>query len=179
MAIFFMSIGILSSFFVILSINPIYSILFLILAFINASGLLFLIGEEFLAITILLVYVGAVAILFLFVVMMLNIKIIISNANLVQYLPIGLFVSVLLIIELFIITWQFFQVNNLSDTNLVTIFSISTSMIALSKVIYTVYYDYFILSGYILLISVICAVLLTLRISKQVKKQHNFFQIYG
>ena len=82
---FFITILLLSSLFVLISQNPVHSVLFLILAFCNASGILFLFNAEFLGLVFIIIYVGAIAILFLFVVMMLNVKIYSSSNNF--YLP--------------------------------------------------------------------------------------------
>src|SRR5437588_3805525 len=80
--------------------NPVHSVLFLILAFVNAAGLFVLLGAEFLAMILVIVYVGAVLVLFLFVVMMLDVNFVELRHGLLQYLPIGLFIGLLLAIEL-------------------------------------------------------------------------------
>jgi NADH-quinone oxidoreductase subunit J len=86
----------ISAFLVVTSKNPIHSVFFLVFLFFNTAGLLILLGVEFLAMLFLIVYVGAVAVLFLFVMMMLNIKISESSNSIYRYLPIGLFLSILL-----------------------------------------------------------------------------------
>ena len=85
---------------VVISRNPVYSVLFLILAFFNAAGLFVLIGAEFIAMLLVVVYVGAVAVLFLFVVMMLDINFAEMRAGFQKYLPIGLVVGGILVFEL-------------------------------------------------------------------------------
>ena len=99
---FFSSIAIISAIMVISAKNPIHSILSLILVFCNAAGLFILLEVEFLAMIFLVVYVGAIAILFLFVVMMLNIKLIELNENLLRYLPVGSLVAIIFLLEIFL-----------------------------------------------------------------------------
>jgi len=86
----FSSLSIIFSFFVIISRNPVHSILSLILVFFNAASLLIILGAEFLAMLFVIVYVGAVAVLFLFVIMMLNIKVTSLTASIYRYLPISI-----------------------------------------------------------------------------------------
>ena len=86
---FFSFVAVLSALMVVSSKNPVHSVLFLILSFINASGLFILLGAEFLAMILIIVYVGAVAVLFLFVVMMLDINFIKLREGFLQYLPFG------------------------------------------------------------------------------------------
>jgi NADH:ubiquinone oxidoreductase subunit 6 (subunit J) len=88
---------------VIRSKNPVHSVLFLILVFCNASGLLILLGLDFFAMVFLVVYVGAIAVLFLFVVMMLNIKLVEINENILRYLPIGGLIGLIFLFEIFLI----------------------------------------------------------------------------
>ena len=97
---FFSFLMLLSSIMVIGAKNPIHSVLFLILVFCNATGLLILLEVEFLAMIFLVVYVGAIAVLFLFVVMMLNIKVVELSENLFLYLPIGAFVAMIFLFEI-------------------------------------------------------------------------------
>ena len=96
----FSSIAVLSALMVISSKNPVHSVLFLILSFVNAAGLFVLLGAEFLAMILVVVYVGAVAVLFLFVVMMLDINFIKLREGFLQYLPFGALLGIVLIIEL-------------------------------------------------------------------------------
>ena len=96
----FSFIAVLSALMVISSKNPVHSVLFLILSFVNAAGLFVLLGAEFLAMILVVVYVGAVAVLFLFVVMMLDINFIKLREGFLQYLPFGAMLGIVLIIEL-------------------------------------------------------------------------------
>src|SRR6184192_2357441 len=96
----FAGVSVASAVMVIVSRNPVHSVLFLILAFVNAAGLFVLMGAEFLAMMLVVVYVGAVAVLFLFVVMMLDINFAELRQGFVRYLPIGAIIGVILVAEL-------------------------------------------------------------------------------
>ena len=155
---FFSIIAIFPSLMVITSRNTVNSVFFLILDFISVGCLFIMVGAEFLGMIILIVYVGAVAVLFLFVVMMLNVaeqkqSWFIGKKS--THIPIGLIVSVLILLEL----------SNISNTH------------QLGLVMYTDYILYFQLAGIILLLSMIGAILLTFRQRKGVKKQSYFNQI--
>src|SRR5262245_40562139 len=106
---FYMFAGICAAaaFMVIASRNPVHSVLFLILAFVNAAGLFVLLGAEFLAMILIIVYVGAVLVLFLFVVMMLDVDFGELRRGMLQYLPIGAAIGIILLIELVLVvfTW--------------------------------------------------------------------------
>ena len=97
----FACVCVASAFMVIASKNPVHSVLYLILAFVNASGLFVLMGAEFLAMILIVVYVGAVAVLFLFVVMMLDVDFAELRQGMLQYLPVGLIVGIIFMAELF------------------------------------------------------------------------------
>ena len=99
----FAILALLSAFCTVTSKNPIHSVLFLVFVFFNTAGLLIILGAEFLAMLFLIVYVGAVAVLFLFVMMMLNVKISESTTSIFRYLPIGLFLSIIFLFEIFLI----------------------------------------------------------------------------
>src|SRR3712207_3422057 len=99
----FAGVTIASAFMVIAARNPVYSVLFLILAFVNAAGLFVLLGAEFLAMILVVVYVGAVAVLFLFVVMMLDINFVALRQGFMQYLPIGATIGLILFVELLLV----------------------------------------------------------------------------
>ena len=97
--------------------NPIHSILYLVLVFCSSSGILLMLEVDFLAMMFIVVYVGAIAVLFLFVIMMLNIKIIELNENLISYLPISAFLMIIFILEFFIFLDSNFLFNNASMVN--------------------------------------------------------------
>ena len=103
----FSSLMIASAFMVIAARNPVHSVLFLILAFVNASGLFILLGAEFLAMILVVVYVGAVAVLFLFVVMMLDVDFAELKQGFLQYLPVGALIGIIVAIELVLVVGGF------------------------------------------------------------------------
>ena len=104
----FASIALVSSIMVIVSNNPIHSVISLILVFTNVTGLLILLKIEFIAMMFIIIYVGAIAVLFLFVVMMLNIKLNEISENLVRYLPVGALISIIFFLEIFLILYSHF-----------------------------------------------------------------------
>ena len=165
----FSSITIISALMVITSRHPVHAVLFLILAFFNTAGLIVLLGAEFLAMLLVVVYVGAVAVLFLFVVMMLDVDITAMRQGFTKFLPLGLFVAVILIIELF------FALNSWVNDDIVISAITKTPDIsntkALGNVIYTHHFLSFQIAGIILLVAMIGAITLTLRTRDGVKKQ--------
>lgn len=168
----FSSVVVLSALMVISAKNPVHSVLFLILSFVNAAGLFVLLGAEFLAMILIVVYVGAVAVLFLFVVMMLDINFIKLREGFLQYLPFGALLGIVLIVELGIL----FLTKNFSETNLVEYsqfpeFSSTENTKLLGSVLYTKYFFLFQLSGLILLVAMIGSITLTLRQRGKLKKQ--------
>ena len=104
---FFAGITLLPALFVVLSTNPVHSVLWLILTFFGASGLFILLGAEFLALILMIVYVGAVAVLFMFVVMMLNINFKEIKSRLTKYLPLGVLIGLVLFVELGLVFGDF------------------------------------------------------------------------
>src|SRR6056300_1694249 len=104
----FSFIMIASAFMVVLSRNPVHSVLFLILCFFNSAGIFLLLGAEFLAFILVIVYVGAVAVLFLFVVMMLDVEFKSISSTVINYLPIGMTIGFILLAELILVlfTWD-------------------------------------------------------------------------
>src|SRR6201995_532008 len=99
----FAAICVASGFLVIAARNPVHSVLFLILAFVNAAGLFMLLGAEFLAMILIVVYVGAVAVLFLFVIMMLDVDFAELKQGFLQYLPLGSLIGAIVLIELILV----------------------------------------------------------------------------
>ena len=169
----FSAVILLSSLMVISAKNPVHSVLFLILSFLNAAGIFVILHAEFLAMILIIVYVGAVAVLFLFVVMMLDIKSSISKENILQYMPIGLLVGLVFIAELVIVL-----INTKLDLTSIQILSNPMSNFvgqsnteAIGSVLYTNYILYFQLSGIILLVAMIGSIVLTLREREGVKRQ--------
>ena len=184
----FSSITLISGVMVIQARNPVYSVLFLILVFFNAAGLLGLLGLDFFAMIFLVVYVGAIAVLFLFVVMMLNIKIAEINEKRLRYLPIGgvlglLFLfETLLIVDNDLIPLLFYNTENLVEfqnlnfidwsENLQTV----TNIQAIGNLVYTYYFYFFLMSSIILLIAMIGAIVLTMQKGLRIKRQQVFLQ---
>ncbi len=169
---FFSFIVILSAIMVISSKNPVHSVLFLILSFVNTSGLFVLLGAEFLAMILIVVYVGAVAVLFLFVVMMLDINFIKFREGFLQYLPFGLLLGFVLLIELLMIFLSGNLKNmTLIEYNLLPVTKQIENTKELGSILYTKYFYLFQLSGLILLVAMIGSIVLTLRQRTGVKKQ--------
>ena len=167
-----------SSLLVILSKNPIHSVLFLILVFFNTSILFLFSNAEFLAMILLIVNIGAVAVLFLFVVMMLDINITKLRQTFLNYLPTGLFIGFIILIELIYVVSQSnlnFVKTNSSDINISNQILENTKIIG--NILYTDYFLLFQLSGIILLVAMIGAIYLTLRKRKGTKKQNIYKQI--
>ena len=167
-----------SSLLVILSKNPIHSVLFLILVFFNTSILFLFSNAEFLAMILLIVYIGAVAVLFLFVVMMLDINITKLRQTFLNYLPTGLFIGFIILIELIYVVSQSnlnFVKTNSSYINISNQILENTKIIG--NILYTDYFLLFQLSGIILLVAMIGAIYLTLRKRKGTKKQNIYKQI--
>lgn len=151
---------------VVVSRNPVFSVLFLILAFFNAAGLFVLIGAEFIAMLLVVVYVGAVAVLFLFVVMMLDINYSELREGFQKYRPLGLFIGAVLLVELFATFFEYSgNIKSLPSPGDVH------NTKALGQVIYTDYIYLFQLAGLILLVAMIGAIALTLRKRTGVRKQ--------
>ena len=183
-AIFFYTfsiIAVVSAIMVTASKNTVHSVFFLILDFISISCLFIMIGAEFLGMIMLIVYVGAVAVLFLFVVMMLNVaqqkNQWFSSKDSSKHIPIGLIISTLIFVEIIIVIggWKYkpeiFDINNsIAQT------SISNTH-SLGQIIYTDYIHVFQISGMILLVAMVGAIVLTFRQRSGVKKQSYFKQI--
>ena len=176
----FSLIAIVSAIMVTASKNTVHSVFFLILDFISISCLFIMIGAEFLGMIMLIVYVGAVAVLFLFVVMMLNVAQQKQSWFVGQkstHIPSGLIVSVLILLELLVVVggWKYKE-NIMSSSNLVIDTSI-TNTHSIGSVMYTDYILYFQLSGVILLLSMVGAIILTYRKRENVKTQSYLKQI--
>jgi NADH-quinone oxidoreductase subunit J len=170
----FASICVASALMVISSRNPVHSVLFLILAFVNASGLFILMGAEFLALILVIVYVGAVAVLFLFVVMMLDVDFVELRQGFLNYLPVGGLVGLVLLVELLLVVGAWAIGPGVPRTVVLPIppaDQISNTE-ALGLVLYTHYVYFFQAAGLVLLVAMIGAIVLTLRHKPAVKRQH-------
>ena len=178
---FFSFVAIISAIMVTVSKNTVHSVFFLILDFISISCLFIMIGAEFLGMIMLIVYVGAVAVLFLFVVMMLNVaqqkNQWFSSKESSKHIPFGLIISTLIFVEILIVIggWKYkpeiFDITNSTNLN-----SVSNTH-SLGKILYTDYIHVFQISGMILLVAMIGAIVLTFRQRVGVKKQSYIKQI--
>ena len=177
----FSLIAIVSAVMVTVSKNTVHSVFFLILDFISISCLFIMIGAEFLGMIMLIVYVGAVAVLFLFVVMMLNVAqqknqwFISKNDS--SHIPIGLIISAIIFFELIIVIGGWKYKPNLLNLENFAISNEVSNTHSLGQILYTDYIHIFQISGMVLLISMIGAIVLTFRQRKGVKKQSYLKQI--
>ena len=178
----FSIIAILSAIMVTVSKNTVHSVFFLILDFISISCLFIMIGAEFVGMIMLIVYVGAVAVLFLFVVMMLNVSLQKNEWFAAErgssHIPVGIIVSIIIFFELIIVVggWKFKP--NLNPNSLdLNFISEKTNTHSIGEVLYTDYIHLFQLSGMILLVAMIGAIVLTFRKRSGIKKQSYFKQV--
>ena len=177
----FSFIAIISAIMLTVSKNTVHSVFFLILDFISISCLFIMIGAEFLGMMMLIVYVGAVAVLFLFVVMMLNVaqqknQWFLSTTS-SSHIPIGLIISLVIFFELIIVIggWKFKP--DLISSMSIVISQNTTNTNSLGAILYTDYIHVFQLSGMILLVSMVGAIILTFRKRSGLKRQSYFSQI--
>ena len=177
----FSFIAIISAIMVTVARNTVQSVFFLILDFISISCLFIMIGAEFLGMIMLIVYVGAVAVLFLFVVMMLNVaqqkNQWFASTKSSSHIPIGLLVSLIIFFELIIVVGGWKYKPDLLNSSTITISETTTNTHSLGNVLYTDYIHLFQLSGMILLVAMIGAIVLTFRERSGVKRQSYFQQI--
>ena len=178
----FSIIAIVSAIMVIVSKNTVHSVFFLILDFISISCLFIMIGAEFLGMIMLIVYVGAVAVLFLFVVMMLNVaqqkNQWLSSTKSSTHIPVGLIISLIIFFELIIVIggWKY-KPDLIKSLSSLDISTEVTNTHAIGNVLYTDYIHLFQLSGMILLVAMVGAIVLTFRQRKGLKRQSYFKQI--
>ena len=178
---FFSIVAILSAIMVIVSRNTVHAVFFLILDFISIASLFILIGAEFLGMMMIIVYVGAVAVLFLFVVMLLNV----SEQKLswfrgsrkTKHIPIGLAVGAVILLELIVVVGGWKYRDTFSETKFLNFEKDFTNTHAIGNVMYTEYIHLFQISGLILLLSMIGAIVLTYRKREGVKRQDYFTQV--
>lgn len=189
----FASLSLISGLFVVISKNPVYSVLFLVLTFCNVSSLLFLLNLEFLPVTFIVVYVGALAVLFLFVLMMLNIKIASLKAEYSHFMPLLGIILIVFIIDVFALMSLDFlplscystQMSFLSDFCNVNVSLIDTTLFynqltnmpQIGQVLFVDYAYQFIVVGFILLLAMIGAIKLTLQKLHISRTQSVYFQI--
>lgn len=159
---------------VVFSKNPVHSVLFLILAFFNAAGLFVLLGAEFVAMILVIVYVGAVAVMFLFVVMMLDINFTELRKGVQDYLPIGLLIGFVLLVEMAVIAGGWSMTDGIATAITAATPPVNeiTNTDAIGRILYTDYIFLFQLAGLILLVAMIGAIVLTHRKREGIKKQN-------
>ena len=163
---------------VVLSRNPVHSVLWLILAFLSSSGLFVLLGAEFVAMLLIIVYVGAVAVLFLFVVMMLDVDFAELKGEMARYMPLGLLIGVVILMQLGIAlgAWE-------ASPTAETMRAAATpegvqNTAAIGLLLYDRYILMFQLAGLVLLVAMIGAIILTLRHRPNVKRQNVLQQMW-
>jgi NADH-quinone oxidoreductase subunit J len=167
----FAGVCVASAVMVIVSRNPVHSVLYLILAFVNASGLFVLMGAEFLAMMLIVVYVGAVAVLFLFVIMMLDVDFVQLREGFIEYLPVGLVIGGIFMFELLLVAGSWLVQPGTAKAITAAIPANVSNTEALGLVLYTKYIHYFQLAGIVLLVAMIGAIVLTLRHKAYIKRQ--------
>ena len=163
---------------VVLSKNPVHSVLWLILAFLSSSGLFVLLGAEFVAMLLVIVYVGAVAVLFLFVVMMLDIDFAELKGEMAKYMPLGLFMGVVVLMQLGIAFGGWTTAAGADAARQAVAPAGVTNTAALGLLLYDKYINLFQLAGLILLVAMIGAIVLTMRHRKDVKRQNVLHQMW-
>jgi len=176
----FSIVAVLAGIFVVASKNPVHSVLWLILAFFSSAGLFVLLGAEFVAALLVIVYVGAVAVLFLFVVMMLDVDFSTLRGSTLTYMPMGLLIGTVLIVELGLVfgDWQFSAGAEGARQSVTPALSDANNIQALGHLIYDDYIYLFQAAGLILLVAMIGAIVLTMRHRKDVKRQDVLAQLY-
>jgi NADH-quinone oxidoreductase subunit J len=166
----FAGVCVASAVMVVTARNPVHSVLFLILAFVNAAGLFVLLGAEFLAMILIVVYVGAVAVLFLFVVMMLDVDFAELRQGFLNYLPVGVLIGGVLLAELLLVVggWVIAPSTGQAAAPLANV----SNTQALGLVLYTKYVYFFEAAGVVLLVAMIGAIVMTLQHKPNVRRQN-------
>jgi len=173
----FACVAIASAVMVISSRNPVHSVLFLILCFFNAAGLFILLGAEFLAMILVVVYVGAVAVLFLFVVMMLDVDFVQLRQGMLNYLPVGGTIGLIVLVELALVVGTWAISSEALTAAAAPASGAITNTEALGQILYTKYVYFFQAAGLVLLVAMIGAIVLTLRHKQGVKRQDISVQV--
>ena len=173
----FAGICVASAFMVIAAKNPVHSVLYLILAFVNAAGLFVMLGAEFLAMILIVVYVGAVAVLFLFVVMMLDVDFAELKQGALQYLPVGMLIGGIFLAELLLVVGAWVIGPGVPQAIAAPIAAKVPNIEAIGLVLYTRYVFFFEAAGMILLIAMVGAIVLTLQHRVRVRRQNVAEQV--
>ncbi|MAQ39174.1 NADH:ubiquinone oxidoreductase subunit J [Thioclava sediminum] len=170
--------AVVAGFMVVISKNPVHSVLWLILTFLSAAGLFVLLGSEFVAMLLIIVYVGAVAVLFLFVVMMLDVDFAALKGELARYMPLGLLIGVVMLVQLGI-AFGAWQTSGMAESlRADPVPEGMTNAQAIGLLVYDKYLYLFQTAGLILLVAMIGAILLTLRHRTNVKRQNVIAQMH-
>ena len=169
----FATVLVFSAVMVITAKNPVHSVLFLVLAFFNTSGLFVLMGAEYIAMLLVVVYAGAVAVLFLFVVMMLDINFVELRQGFLQYAPLGVTIGIILLAELAVVFggWHFAPEAAKSLAAPAPAIDAMTNTHAIGAILYTDYIYLFQAAGLVLLVGMIGAIVLTHRSREGVRRQ--------
>ncbi len=163
--------------FTVISRNPVHSVLWLILSFLSAAGLFVLLGAEFVAMLLIIVYVGAVAVLFLFVVMMLDVDFAELKAEMARYMPLALLIALVILMQ-FVMAFGVWETNAAAEGLRAQVVDTDRhNTEALGLILYDDYFLLFQLSGLILLVAMIGAIVLTLRHREDVKRQSPVAQM--
>ena len=190
------SLALVSGALVVSARNPMHSILFLVLVFCNAAGLLLLLETDFLAMIFLVVYVGAIAVLFIFVVMMLNIRVTELKESILRYVPIGGLVLIIFFVEVLSVIngdlVPFFSSSSLTNISQTFLLQEDLRLVlwtnninpvsnieAIGELLYTYYFYAFLMASMVLLVSMIGAILLTMRKQYNVRRQEVFDQTFN
>lgn len=176
----FATVAVASGLFVIVARNPVHSVLWLILAFFSAAGMMVLLGAEFVAMLLIIVYVGAVAVLFLFVVMMLDVDFAELKRGLAEYLPVGALIGLVLLMELGLVAghWILADAAPGARAAAMPVPTDTPNTEALGMILYDRYIYAFQASGLILLTAMVGAIVLTLRHRTDVKRQNVLAQMH-
>ena len=167
-----------AGFMVVLSRNPVHSVLWLILAFLSAAGLFILLGAEFVAMLLIIVYVGAVAVLFLFVVMMLDVDFAELKGELARYLPLAGLIALVLLAQLAVAFGAWESADQSALLRAVPIEGAPKNTNLIGTVMYDRYLLPFQISGLILLVAMIGAITLTMRHRRDIKRQNVIHQMH-
>ena len=174
----FAIVAVVAGFMVVISKNPVHSVLWLILTFLSASGLFVLLGAEFVAMLLIIVYVGAVAVLFLFVVMMLDVDFSALKGEFARYMPLGLLVAVVMLVQLGVALGAWKTADMAQNLRMSPMPEGMTTTQAIGMLIYDKYLYLFQTAGLILLVAMMGAILLTLRHRTNVKRQNVIAQMH-
>jgi len=170
--------AIVGGFFTVMSRQPVHSVLWLILAFLSSAGLFVLLGAEFVAMLLVIVYVGAVMVLFLFVVMMLDVDFAELKAEMARFMPLALLIGLVILMQ-FVMAFGAWESNAAAEAMRAQVVPVDKhNTEALGLILYDQYFLLFQLSGLILLVAMIGAIVLTLRHRTDIKRQNILAQIY-